>query len=97
LARLASADLLTALEKREFLPRVSADFAGGVLSCLNGTPTFFINGQSHDPPFEYGDLVAAIQGVVHSKRAFLLSTQSRQYFVKRFSRETRLARFSIRH
>ena len=33
---LASADLLTALEKREFLARVLADFAGGVRNGVNG-------------------------------------------------------------
>jgi protein-disulfide isomerase len=65
--KLASADLLTALEKREFLPRVRADFAGGVRSGVNGTPTFFINGQRHDASFEYVDLVAAIEAVLQSK------------------------------
>jgi protein-disulfide isomerase len=30
---------------------------------VNGTPTFFINGQRHNGPFEYEDLVAAIEGV----------------------------------
>jgi protein-disulfide isomerase len=59
---LASADLLTALEKREYLPKVRADFTGGARSGVNGTPTFFINGQRHDAPFEYEDLVAAIEG-----------------------------------
>jgi protein-disulfide isomerase len=65
--KLASADLLTALETREFLDRVRADFAGGVRSGVNGTPTFFINGQRHDAPFEYADLVAAIEAVLQSK------------------------------
>ena len=65
--KLASADLLTALETREFLDRVRADFAGGVRSGVNGTPTFFINGQRHDAPFEYADLVAAIEAVLQPK------------------------------
>jgi protein-disulfide isomerase len=65
--KLASADLHTALETREFLVRVRADFAGGVRSGVNGTPTFFINGQRHDTPFEYADLVAAIEAVLQSK------------------------------
>ena len=65
--KLASADLLTALETREFLARVRADFAGGVRSGVNGTPTFFMNGQRHDAPFEYADLVAAIEAVLQSK------------------------------
>ena len=58
--RLASEDLREALEKREFQARVRADFAGGVRSGVNGTPTFFINGQRHDAAFEYEDLVEAI-------------------------------------
>jgi protein-disulfide isomerase len=65
--KLASADLLSALEKREFLARVRADFAGGVRSGVNGTPAFFINGQRHDAPFEYVDLVAAIEAALQSK------------------------------
>ncbi len=59
--KLAPADLLTALEKREFMAKVRADFSGGVRSGVNGTPTFFINGQRHDAPFEYEDLAAAIE------------------------------------
>jgi protein-disulfide isomerase len=62
--KLTSADLLAALEKREFLARVRTDFAGGVRSGVNGTPTFFVNGQRHDAPFEYVDLVAAIEAVL---------------------------------
>jgi len=57
----APAVLRASLEKREFLPRVKADFTGGVRSGVNGTPTFFINGQRHDGAFDYEDLVAAIE------------------------------------
>ena len=59
---LAPAALRASLEKREFLARVRADFTGGVRSGVNGTPTFFINGQRHDNAFDYEDLVAAIEG-----------------------------------
>ena len=52
--------LRTALETREFAPRVRADFSGGARSGVNGTPTFFINGQRHDAGFDFEDLVAAI-------------------------------------
>jgi protein-disulfide isomerase len=55
------AALRASLEKREFLARVRADFTGGVRSGVNGTPTFFINGQRHDNAFDYEDLVAAIE------------------------------------
>ena len=67
LGRLASADLLAALEKREFLARVRADFAGGVRSGVNGTPTFFINGQRHDSPIRVFGLIAAIEAASQSK------------------------------
>ena len=45
----------------EFTARVKKDFLGGVRSGVNGTPTFFINGERHDGAFEYEDLVAAIE------------------------------------
>lgn len=49
-----------ALGDREYATRVKEDFMGGVRSGVNGTPTFFINGQRHDGAFEYADLVEAI-------------------------------------
>jgi protein-disulfide isomerase len=58
--------LREALEKRQFLSRVKGDFTGGVRSGVNGTPTFFINGQRHDAPFDYEDLVEAIESVLAS-------------------------------
>ncbi|MGB2626812.1 MAG: thioredoxin domain-containing protein [Candidatus Acidiferrum sp.] len=57
-------ELREAVEKREFAARVKNDFAGGVRSGVNGTPTFFINGERHDGPFEYEDLVGAIEGAI---------------------------------
>ena len=58
---LSSADLLDALNRKEYEARVRADFTGGVRSGVNGTPTFFVNGQRHNGPFEYEDLLAAIE------------------------------------
>jgi protein-disulfide isomerase len=55
------ADLQKALEQGTYRDRVRADFSGGVRSGVNGTPTFFINGQRHDGPFEYADLVEVIE------------------------------------
>jgi protein-disulfide isomerase len=54
-------ELNQALEAQQFEPRVRDDFRGGVRSGVNGTPTFFINGQRHDGPFELDDLVEAIE------------------------------------
>lgn len=42
--------------------RVREDFLSGVRSGVNGTPTFFINGQRHDGPWDYESLVASISG-----------------------------------
>ena len=62
--QLAPADLILALQEKKYRARVRADFTGGVRSGVNGTPTFFINGQRHDGPFEYEDLVEAIEGAL---------------------------------
>ena len=49
--------------------RVSEDLMSGVRSGVNGTPTFFINGERHDGPFDYRSLLAAIERKsVHSTR-----------------------------
>lgn len=59
--QLAPAKLLEALETKQFQPHVRADFAGGVRSGVNGTPTFFINGQRHDGSYDYQSMVNAIE------------------------------------
>ena len=61
---LAPAPLLQALETKEFQPHVRADFTGGVRSGVNGTPTFFINGQRHDGSYDFASLVEAIDLVL---------------------------------
>jgi len=43
-----SAWVTQALQAERFQPRVRADFASGVRSGVNGTPTFFINGFRYD-------------------------------------------------
>jgi len=58
---LSAPDLAAALETEEYAPRVKQDFLGGVRSGVNGTPTFFINGTRHDGPFEFENLVGAIE------------------------------------
>jgi protein-disulfide isomerase len=49
------------LEAGTFLPRVKGDFRGGVRSGVNGTPTFFINGERYDGEYDEPSLVAAIR------------------------------------
>ena len=58
---LPATEMENALGGGEYARRVKSDFIGGVRSGVNGTPTFFINGQRHDGPFEYDDLIAAIE------------------------------------
>ncbi|MEO8130901.1 MAG: thioredoxin domain-containing protein [Bryobacteraceae bacterium] len=53
--------LADALSSGAFEERVKQDFMGGVRSGVNGTPTFFINGQRHDAPPEYDILAEAIE------------------------------------
>jgi protein-disulfide isomerase len=59
--------LAKSLKDDEFAEKVQADFSGGARSGVNGTPTFFINGQRHDADFEYETLVAAINNALGSK------------------------------
>lgn len=61
--KLSAPALKKSLQTGEYTPKVKNDFSGGVRSGVNGTPTFFINGQRHDGPFEYADLVAGINAL----------------------------------
>jgi protein-disulfide isomerase len=57
---LSSDELLNSLRRGQYAPKVREHFIGGVRSGVNGTPTFFINGERHEGPFEFEYLVAAI-------------------------------------
>jgi len=61
---LPESTLGAALTNHEYAARVKEDFVGGVRSGVNGTPTFFINGNRHDDSFEFDALVAAIEQVL---------------------------------
>jgi protein-disulfide isomerase len=58
--------IISSLDAGEFTGRVRADFMSGVRSGVNGTPTFFINGERYDGPFDYPALVGAINAVLAS-------------------------------
>jgi protein-disulfide isomerase len=51
-----------------YAPRVREDFRSGVLSGVNGTPTFFINGVRHDDSWELEPLLAALEEAVVASR-----------------------------
>jgi protein-disulfide isomerase len=57
---LSEQGLRDALTRGTFAVKVEDDFRGGVRSGVNGTPTFFINGQRHDGMSTFEDLAAAI-------------------------------------
>lgn len=62
--QLDPAELVKALETRQFEPKVRAELVGGARSGVNGTPTFFINGQRHDGSYDYESMVEAINSVL---------------------------------
>ena len=53
-------DLIEALEAPAIADRIQHDFMTGVRSGVNGTPTFFINGQRHDQSWELDPLAQAL-------------------------------------
>jgi protein-disulfide isomerase len=50
-----------ALVTHMYAARVRADFMSGARSGVNGTPTFFINGERHDGPWNEAALLEALQ------------------------------------
>ena len=49
------------LQEHRYLPRVQRDFMEGARSGVNGTPTFFINGERHNGTYTAEALLAAIE------------------------------------
>lgn len=58
------AALRESLSTGQYGAHVRSDFMSGARSGVNGTPTFFINGERHDGSWDYEDLVAAIQAAL---------------------------------
>ena len=61
---LDAAKLQESLENGAYTGRVRSDFTGGVRSGVNGTPTFFVNGQRHNGPADFDHLVEAIEAAI---------------------------------
>jgi len=55
---------LEVIRSRDMADRVRSDFMSGVRSGVNGTPTFFLNGRRYEGPWDYQDLVDAIEGAM---------------------------------
>ena len=58
--------LAAELNSHAHAARVREDFMSGVRSGVNGTPTFFINGQRHDGSWYHKDLVAAVEAAIET-------------------------------
>jgi protein-disulfide isomerase len=61
---LAASELQEALATRKYQAHVRSDFTGGVRSGVNGTPTFFIDGERYDDSFDYPTLMGAINAAI---------------------------------
>ena len=55
-----SRSVAEALAKHTYTERVKQDFTSGVRSGVNGTPTFFINGERYDGAHDYASLREAL-------------------------------------
>jgi protein-disulfide isomerase len=62
--KLPADELQSTLADYPYKARVRADFVGGIRSGVNGTPTFFINGQRNNGPFDFDFLRTAIESVL---------------------------------
>jgi protein-disulfide isomerase len=60
---LDAAELRKALQDGSFEGKVHLDFTGGVRSGVNGTPTFFLNGERYDGAKDFQSLAAAIEAL----------------------------------
>jgi protein-disulfide isomerase len=61
-------------------PRVRQDFIDGVRSGVNGTPSFFINGERHDGPWDLYSLSAAVTGRIPLPRSDDIQTEGPRQF-----------------
>jgi protein-disulfide isomerase len=55
-----------ALQQHAFADKVHEQFIGGVRSGVNGTPTFFVNGERYDGSWDEDSLSQAIGGLLHA-------------------------------
>lgn len=65
---LPAEEIENAIKDRLYRDKIKKDFLGGVRSGVNGTPTFYINGQRFNGEPEFESLLAAIeQALAHSQ------------------------------
>ena len=63
---LSQVQLRDAINRNRYLDRINEDFIGGIRSGVNGTPTFFINGERYNGAYLAPDLIAAINAAMHA-------------------------------
>jgi protein-disulfide isomerase len=61
---LSLADLEAAVNEHRYLEKIKADFNGGIRSGVNGTPSFFINGQRFEGAPTLEDLTDALNALL---------------------------------
>jgi protein-disulfide isomerase len=61
---LSPTELQAAVAGRIYREQVRQEVSGGIRSGVNGTPTFFINGQRHNGPLDFDTLSRVIQEVI---------------------------------
>jgi protein-disulfide isomerase len=64
---LSDVELRDVLLSEKYGPKIKSDFLGGIRSGVNGTPTFFINGQQHLGTYALEDLLLAIESHLHAR------------------------------
>jgi protein-disulfide isomerase len=73
----------TELSKGTYTARVREDFLSGVRSGVNGTPTFFINGQRHNGPWDLQSLTDAFNAILKPRAEVKVHKQPRPEKQKR--------------
>lgn len=63
---LSQMGLRDSIEHSRHAAKIQSDFMGGARSGVNGTPTFFINGQRHDGGFSLPEMSAAIEDALQT-------------------------------
>lgn len=61
---LSQVELRDAINTGRHMAKINEDFMGGIRSGVNGTPTFFINGERHNGDYQWPSLIAAINAAM---------------------------------
>lgn len=63
---LSQLDLRDAINRGRYRSKVNEDFMGGIRSGVNGTPTFFINGERYNGAYLTPELITAINDAMNA-------------------------------